>query len=548
MNSKDNKKTVKFIVDGCRKYSGGIFICCLCSLFSSVGLISLALFSRTVIDIAVGDRNGNFTFYCVMLFVIIVGIIVVNIINAGLKVRIEGKLDISFKRQLFSAITEKSYSSVKNYHSGELINRMSSDIQTVVKGVTGIIPSVVSLVSKLVLGLIALATISGKLTLIIMAVGIIVPVMGRLISRKYKFLHKEYQRTMGVVKSFLQECFENIAVIKTFPSIKPTEKKLNGALYDNYGFLIRRNRFNIFASSGLYFVFTVGYYALLVWGALNIGNNVFTYGTLIAFLQIVSQLRAPLQNISGILPQYYSMTASAERLMEIVSLEREVKSEKTVSAQDFKYIEADNISFTYGDGDVITDSSFRIERGSITAVVGSSGSGKSTLFKILLGLLNCKRGTIKINGDICIDASCRHLFSYVPQGSMILSGTILENLTVCRENITMDEVVNAVKTADIYDYIMSLPKGFDTLLSEHGMGMSEGQLQRIAIARAVLCDSPVLLLDECTSALDEKTEETVLANIKSLSDKTVVLITHRKKCLEICDNILEFDNKKIIQK
>ena len=298
----------------------------------------------------------------------------------------------------------------------------------------------------------------------------------------------------------------------------------------------------------LYAFFTMGYYGIFIWGANGISKDVLTYGTLMAFLQLFQQLRAPLQNISGIIPQYYSALASAERLMEIEQGEEDeppIADEKLEQLKkDFKEFSFNNVDFAYGEDNILQNCSFSVPRGKITALTGESGSGKSTVFRLVLGLYEPQSGSIMVNDDIPLDTSLRGLFAYVPQGNLVLSGSIRENITLCDDAVAEEDIIKAAKAAEIYDLIMSLPQGFDTVLSERGAGVSEGQIQRISIARALLTDAPILLLDEATSALDEETETRVLDNIKAMNDKTVLFVTHRNTSLKVCDRIVHVENKK----
>ncbi len=234
--------------------------------------------------------------------------------------------------------------------------------------------------------------------------------------------------------------------------------------------------------------------------------------------------------------------ASAERLMEIENIDNEkatLQNEKLQKICDgFEFLSAENIKFSYDDDKVLNGCSFKIDRCSMTAILGDSGAGKSTIFKLLLSLYDLEDGSITLNGSIPVDPSVRGIFSYVPQGNMIVSGTIRENIAMAFPNAKQEVIEKAAAAAEILDYIESLPHGFDTVLSERGAGLSEGQLQRIAIARALVSDAPILLLDEATSALDKPTEAKVLRNIKALEDKTVILVTHRTSNLNLCDNII----------
>ena len=382
-------------------------------------------------------------------------------------------------------------------------------------------------------------------------VGFIFPLIGRIISKKYKYLHKLVQETEGEARSFLQESFANIVVIKTYDSEAPILKKLNFYLSENFKTKMKRSGIQVTMNTCLNSFFTIGYYAVLVWGAYGITSGTISTGTLFYYLQLVSMLRSPLQNVSGIIPRYFSMLASAERLIELENMDVETppmnQDETNKIKGDFEFISADKLSFAYDDTLIIKNSSFKIHKNSITAITGGSGGGKSTLFKLLLGLYEPCGGSLTFNGTKDISAETRPMFSYVPQVNMILSGTILENLTLCNQNIETEKIEQACRAAMIYDFIASLPDGFHTKISERGAGLSEGQIQRISIARALLFDAPILLLDESTSALDEPTESALLSNIKNMTDKTVLFITHRNTSISVCDHIINIKNKEFTE-
>ncbi|MBQ1989103.1 MAG: ABC transporter ATP-binding protein [Clostridia bacterium] len=509
--------------------------------------VLLALISKNILDVATGNLESTILKQGIYLFAVIAIQIITLVFHSLLNTYTQSKMIISNRNYLFSLVCKRKYSEISEYHSGDLLNRFTSDAEVLVSGVTNIIPSIVSMLSKIIGGLSALIVLDSRIAVIILVLGFSVPALGRMINKKYKKLHKEVQQTEGKTRAFMQECFENIVVVKTFTSEAPFLKRLNGFMKDNFVLKMKRAKVSVTTNYGLYTFFTIGYYALLVWGAGQIASKAITYGTLMAFLQLVSQLRAPLQNVSGIMPQYYSALASAERLMEteegnndLPPAEEDKLDELT---RNFESIEINNITFAYKEETILQNCNFTAEKGKITAVTGESGSGKSTIFKIILGLYDPQGGNITINKDIKLDTSLRGLFAYVPQGNLILSGTIRENITLCDPDISEEQLIKAAKSADIYDLICSLPDGFDTVVSERGGGLSEGQIQRISIARALLTDAPVLLLDEATSALDEATETTVLKNIRELSGKTILFVTHRNTSLKVCDKIIHVENK-----
>lgn len=544
----ENKAALGWIGGRIKKFIPEIVLISLISGVTAVSFVALALVSRDVIDIATGSKTGNLAKSGIILFSIVLGQIILSAVSSVIKARVSGRMTISMRNYLFSGIIKKKYPNISARHSGDILNRFTSDTEVIVSSAVGIVPAVVSTFAKIIAGIGTLFFLNRTFAVIILVLGITVPAIGRVINRKFKYLHKECQRSEGVTRSFLQECFENVIVIKSFISEKPFLKKLNRSMEENYRYKMKRNGISVLANLSLYSFFTVGYYAVLLWGAGLISGGEISYGTLTAFLQLISQLRAPLQNISGIVPQYYSAIASAERLMELEAGNDEPSActgeELDELKNDFKTIKAQNVSFAYDGEEVLSDCTLTLERGKITAITGESGCGKSTLFKLLLGLYEPQSGSIALNGNIPVGAATRGLFAYVPQGNLILSGTIRENLTLCDDAISDAAVEQAAKTAEIYDYIVSLPDGFDTVISERGSGLSEGQLQRIAIARALLYDAPVLLFDESTSALDEQTETRLLSNIKALPDKTVIFITHRNTSISVCDSIIHVENKR----
>lgn len=546
-NKDNNFKTLKWVFIRTKKYLPVVALIAVFSAIVSLSGISLAWLSKYVLEIATGDYEGSFLTFGIA----ILGVVILQIILAGvdtvLKAYAGGKLTISIRNYLFSVLSRKKYSRIANYHSGDILNRFTSDADVIITCIINVLPNIASMLAQIIGGFVSLVLFDKRIALVIIIAGIIVPSLGRLISRKYKTLHKKAQQTEGKSRSFMQECFENIVVLKTFQSITPFTKKLTSYMNDNFRIKMKRSVMSAVMHLSLYSFFTIGYYAVLIWGADSISSDMITYGTLMAFLQLFQQLRAPLQNISGIIPQYYAALASAERLMEIEQGEEDKHSltseELNNVKNDFREIIFENVTFGYGAEEILKNCSFSVPKGKITALTGESGSGKSTVFKIILGLYEAQSGKITINGDTDLNPSLRGLFAYVPQGNLVLSGTIRENITLCNDAVKEEDIIKAAKAAEIYDIIASMPKGFDTLLAERGAGLSEGQIQRISIARALLTDAPILLLDEATSALDEETETRVLNNIKSLENKTVLFVTHRNTSLKACDRIVHVENK-----
>lgn len=544
-NKENNGRALKWIYCRIRRYIPLTAAVSVISALSALSFVALALITKRVMDIATGDTTGSLFKSGILLFAVIAIQILLSAAQSILNAYSNGKQTIAFRNYLFGVLCRKKYADISAYHSGDILNRFTSDIDTVVTSSVNIIPNVVSIATKIVAGIGTMLFMNPYIAAAVLLCGVTFPAIGRAINKRYKYMHKECQRTEGRTRAFLQECFENIVVIKTFISEAPFIKKLDSYMDDNFRLKIKRTSISVIANISLYALFTAGYYAVLLWGAGGLSGGTLTYGTLMAFLQLISQLRAPLQNVSGILPQYYSALASAERLMELEGAADEpfpAAAERLEKIkEDFRTLEIKNLFFGYAGESVLRDFSLCAKRGNITAITGESGSGKSTLFKLILGLYEPQSGSIALNGEIPLDASLRGLFAYVPQGNMVLSGTVRENITMNNRAVTDEQIERAARAAEIYDYITSLPDGFETHLAERGAGLSEGQIQRISIARALLTNAPILLLDEATSALDEETETRVLANIKSMTDKTVLFITHRNTSLKVCDRIVHVE-------
>ncbi|MBQ8203747.1 MAG: ABC transporter ATP-binding protein [Clostridia bacterium] len=521
-----------------------IVIISLINIFVSVLLILLASVSKSVID-----ASGDLTVFhkgITIAFLVLLQLLL-TFVNSQINARANGKLIISLRNKIFTELIHKKYSDTEKLHSGDILNRMTGDVGIIASGVITLIPSVCSMVTKIAVAVYALLAVNLTVGIIIVFLGIVLPLCARIFGKKYKQLSKSVQVTEGNSRSFISECLENSVVIKTFSSEEPITEKMNAYLTENFKFKIKHNFFKSVVNTFMHGAFTLGYYAVIIW-AVVAGLS---YGTLYYLLQLITILRAPLQNVSGIIPKYYSMIASAERLIELEELADEpplIKEDKLKALKDnLSGISIKNLTFSYGDEVILEDCNLELHAGKLSVITGESGSGKSTLFKLLLGLYTQNSGFISFNDGTAIDATTRKMFAFVPQGNMLLSGTIKDNITLCNTHIAEEQIEKAARIAEIYEFIKSLPNGFDTVLSERGVGLSEGQIQRIAIARALLSDAPILLLDEATSALDEQLEEAVLNNIKSLTDKTVIFITHRAKPTDVSDATFHLEDKKFKQ-
>ena len=515
---------------------------------ASLTTVVFALLTQRVIDIALGDQQGHLWWNIAGLFIVLVFQVAMDVFNSQFTACILGRMEMRIKDTVFAVIFRKQWKDVSRFHSGELLNRLNSDSHFVANGVVSLIPRVVSHATRLIACLAVLLKLDARFTGVMLGFGVLLLVVSRLFGKKVKSLHKQTQESDGKVRSYMQEGLENWMMIQSFEGSEHVRTRLGDRLKVYFNRTVSRNRWSSFSNASIHFLFSGSYYAALAWGALRLAAGGISYGTLTAFLQIVGQIRMPFMQMSHVLPQYYHMVASAERLIELEDLPDEPRAQRSVDWKQkvLQSLCVRGVDFAYEpEHPILTNASLTVRCGDFVALAGFSGIGKTTLFKLMLGFYSPQAGTLKAvtdDGEYALGADTRGLFAYVPQQSVLLSGTIRENIAFCCPGVSDEQIMAAAKVAAIDEVIERLPNGLDTSLGERGAGLSEGQLQRIAIARAVLCDAPILLLDEVTAALDEGTEETVLRNLRGLPDKTCICISHRPAAFAVCDRVIRIEN------
>ena len=552
---KDRKKANSFVLFAVKKRIPALLGLVLSDMVSSACAVSIALIAKYIINAALAKDVDAFVKYLVVLAIVFIIEIALHMLSTHLKVVLNGHLVIDYKTRVFSSIFDKDYTIINTYHSGELLNRLSSDVSVVADGISNSIPQLVSFVTRLVTAIVIMVSIDKTFVGILLLVGLICVAISLAFRKPLKTRHKAVQEALGKLRSFMQESIESMLVVKVFGIKGKINDKSAQLQKEHYKKRLRKNYITIIASTGLGVFFVAGYASALAWCSVKLYKGELSPGDLTAMLQLVNQIQTPLIMIAGIIPAYFNVFASAERLIEIEDVKDEaIRNTEEVDLETlsdtFKDIRFENVTFKYDRDVVLENADFTVNRGDFIAITGISGIGKSTLFKIMLGVLEPEEGTVYIDADrqYYSDIKTRKLFSYVPQGNMLFSGTIRENIAFVRSDATDEEIMNAAHLACADEFIGELPEGLDTVIGEKGHGLSEGQVQRIAVARALLCNSDIILLDEATSALDEQTEKSLLENIRGIQGTTCIIISHKAAALDICNREIRIEDKKIIEK
>lgn len=543
-------KTLKWIGTALGKRKWMVVMLTVIQSVMAISGIVFALLMSRVIDSAVLGEGTAFWRAVVALAILICVQILLRFCNRFLEEDTHAAIENRLRQKTFRGILHTDFSCVKEYHTGELMNRITSDVTIVTDGAVTLLPSLMSMVVRIVGVLLVMGAIDWEFALVFLVAGCLVAVLSVLPRGWQKRLHKRVQEADGEVRSYLQESLESLLVIHAFGCEDKIESSSVSKMKKHRQ--IRRKRSNLFnvMGSGLRLCIQGGYLFGLVWCGVGIIEGKISYGTLTAVIQLIGQIQTPFANIGSTFPKYTSMLASAERLMEITEQAKtwDVTDGKATREEVYQKMQSicfENVSFAYdADRPVLQNESFSVKKGEFAALIGSSGIGKSTIMKLLLSVYQPQDGTIQIctdDGNFQLSELPAGMFAYVPQGNYLMSGPIWEVVGFAEKSDAIDRqrVEEACKAACAHEFICELPNGYDTVLGERGDGLSEGQMQRLAVARAVYSGCPILLLDEATSALDADTERRMITSLKQMSDYTVFLVTHRKDVWELCDRVLE---------
>lgn len=556
------KNTLQWIsnVAGKAKFLVGVLVAVQAVL--SVSSIAFAFILRRIINMAVQGASTGFRSAFVLLAGVIAAQIVLGAVSHFLSEYTTTTVENRFKQRLFTALLTGNYASVTAVHSGEWMNRLTSDTTIIAGGVTQIVPGLIGMLVRLFGALAAILWLEPRFFWVLVPGGAAMLALTYGFRKIMKRLHKNIREADGTLRVFLQERLESLLIVRTFAKEQQTATQAASLMEKHKDARMKRSNFSNLCNIGFAGAMNGAYLLGIGFCGYGILTGTMSYGNLMAIMQLVGQVQNPFANITGYLPRYYAMLASAERLMEAETFEtdseHQLAEEKALEFYRTKLtaLRLEHASFTYQPPVcaekeqppmpvVLKDIDLTIRKGEYIAFTGPSGCGKSTVLKLLMCLYPLDAGSRTLEttcGTQPLTAAWRSLFAYVPQGNQLLSGTIRDIVSFGDTRKAQDDagILRALRIACAEDFVQSLEKGLDTTLGEHGQGLSEGQMQRIAIARAVFSEHPILMLDEATSALDEATAQQLLENLRRMTDKTVLMVTHRADQTEFFDRELSF--------
>ncbi|WP_308277004.1 ABC transporter ATP-binding protein [Prevotella sp.] len=496
---------------------------------------------KHAIDVASGADTGSIYWAVGIMAALILGNFAINISGVWVRNILGIRAQNRMQQQMLNRIMQSEWHSKAHHHSGDILNRLEIDVSNVVTFLTETIPNTLSVLMMFIGAFFCLFAMDKTLAVILVAIIPLFLAVSKIYMQQMRRLTREVRDSDSRVQAVMQETIQHRMVIKTLEAGKDMVQRLENTQAKLRENVVRRTSFSIFSNFIINFGFALGYLIAFLWAAIRMSAGTLTFGGMTAFLQLVNKIQSPARNLTKLAPAFVSVFTAAERLMELAAEPLEEQGEPiTVGAPCG--IRLENVTYKYEDGtkNVISNLSFDFRPGSCTAILGETGAGKTTLVRMLLALMKPKEGRIVLYNDMeehTLSPRMRCNFVYVPQGNTLMSGTIRENLRLGKPSATDEEMKEALLMS-CADFVFSLPDGLSTKCGEQGGGLSEGQAQRIAIARALLRDKHIMVFDEATSALDGDTECRLLGNILDNNSRTVIFITHRPAVLQYCNEQL----------
>lgn len=551
-----------------KPFLGPVILIITIDSLTSLASVAIAIVSKNIIDYATKNSLGIAAQYAAMFAGIILFRMLASAFLSIYSTNVQERFSNSLRQGIFSKLINMEWLQVSKYHSGDLLTRLTSDIGTVSGGSISIMSQIISLGVQLTAAFIALMYYDPRLAFFAFALAPVTVVFSRFYGKRIKKYHLKMQETESKYRSHIQENLQNLLVLKTFNMEENSIDKVKELQEERLHWVTERSKTGAAANTILSLGYWTGYFLAFGWGAIKLANKTATFGIMTAFLQLVNQIQSPFIALTRTLPQIIASLASAGRLIELENLNTEIKGVE-VEVPASAGIRFKRVCFDYnddtgndndngngdsengGEGMLLDNISMDVFPGDIIALVGTSGEGKTTIIRLLLALLKPTEGEILCfdpnDNEYKISSATRKWFTYVPQGNTLFSGTIEESLKSGAAEASTEEMEEALRAACAMDFVEKLPDGIKTQIGEKAYGLSEGQAQRIAIARALLRKAPIIILDEATSALDISLEERIIQELRNLKPvRTCIMITHRRTSLGICNRVYKLKEGKLI--
>ena len=537
----------KWLLRYFRRYWKGISFFVVAGIISTLMSLAASLASKYLIDAVTGHNSDRVWVYASLT----VGLALLSIlINCGInwiKAKISTQVNKEIQQEVFRTVLEADWTGINEYSEGDLLTRLNSDTQGLTSNVLDFLPTMINNFVAFVGSLILMLVFDASMAVIALISAPLLAVCSTSFMNKIRNNSKKLLESGSEKMAFSQDTISNLQTIKAFGVKDYFNARFDSVLTAYRNVSLENSRFSISCSMLLQIVGVIANYSCYGWGVYRLWSGAITYGTMILFLELASRIRSGLSNLTSIVPGMISTASIAGRIMELHNIEKEYEAESIPLSNEIESARVKNVSFAYKvNQNVLENVCFQASSGEVVALIGPSGEGKTTTMRLFLSLINPGSGTVEIadKAGHVENVSCatRELFAYVPQGNTLFSGTIAENLRMIKEDATDNELIEALSLAQAWDFVKELPEKLNYELGEHGKGISEGQAQRISIARALLKKAPILLMDEATSALDPWTEERVLNGImKADSNRIIIVTAHRKSVMDFCDRIYRVD-------
>ncbi len=528
-----------------REYRQQILLVALLGLGGTAMSLISSVASKYLIDAVTGFGSIQILPAAIWMLGMLFGSLVLQAVSSRISAQVHVTVRNRMQHTTYGKVLRAAWQSLEPYRSGDLLNRLSNDISVTADGIIGFLPSLLTSCLKFGGAFLIMLVFDPVMALIALVGAPVTLLVGRALLRKLRRQNQDLKDLAGEVMSFQEDSFRNLTSIKAFSATDRYTQQMADLQSQYATAYISFNNLQVNLSTCLSVVSTLVSTACFGWGIYQLWNGAITYGSMTMFLSLAGTLRGSFSAMVGLAQQLISLSTSAGRLLAVEELPGEdTQIPEGFDREDFLRIRLKGVSFNYQNGDtVLQPFDFSAEPGDQIAIIGPSGEGKTTLLRLLLGLVEPCQGSAQLlgrYGDYTISAGTRPGFSYVPQGNSVFAGTIAENLRIIAPDATEEEMVQALKTACAWDFVSQLPQQLHHSLGAGGRGISEGQAQRLAIARALLHKAPILLLDEATSGLDEATERRLMQNLKNCGSlRTCILVTHRPSSAEFCNRTYE---------